>query len=98
MSTAPPPTGTINPLTGIGTFFKDIGAVVHVAEDAAKLSLGDYLLIFFGVVLVIMAIASYNKRPVTNITNVISKMPKSGGAVAEAAPAAPSIAEAALAA
>ena len=89
-------TGYVNPLTGFTTFFEDIGKVVHVAEDAAKLSLGDYLLIFFGVVLVIMAIASYNKRPITNITNMIPKYASGSSAAADASVSAPSVAEAAL--
>lgn len=95
-------TGYVSPLTGFTTFFEDIGKVVHVAEDAAKLSLGDYSLIFFGVVLVIMAIASYNKRPVTKVTNVIgARMSRgmtnsSARAAVESSASAPSVAEAAL--
>lgn len=62
---------------------------IAVIKDIFKLSLGDYLLIVLGVVMVIMAIAGANKGASAKVVNVIGNASKSGAA------SAPSVAEAA---
>lgn len=59
---------TLNPLL---THADNVVSAVHKAE---KLSWSDYIAIIVGIVLVIMALASYSKRPVVNtVINTASK-------------------------